>query len=64
MKIRITQDIVDDGADHHPARILARKGDVLNVIEATPDGYEVARNGLFRVSRSECEPIASPSNGS
>lgn len=61
MKIRITKDIWDDGADHHPARLLARRGDVLNVLETFAYGYEVARNGRFYVSQTECEQFASPS---
>lgn len=60
MKIRITKDIWDDGADHHPATLLAHKGDVLNVLETFTHGYEVARNGRFFVDRSECEQIPSP----
>ena len=55
--IRITKDIWDDGADHHPPRLLARRGEVLNVLETSERGYEVARNGCFYVERSECELI-------
>lgn len=64
MRIRITKDVWDDGADHHPPALLARSGAVLNVLECLPDGYEVARNGRFYVSKSECEPIASSSAAS
>lgn len=59
MMIRITEDVWDDGADHHPATLLARKGEVLNVLETFVHGYEVARNGRFFVSESECEVVAS-----
>lgn len=59
MKIRITKDVWDDGADHHPAVLLARKGEVLNVLETIGLGYEVARNGNFYVDQSECEVIGS-----
>lgn len=57
MMIRITKDVWDDGADHHPRQLLARAGETLNVLAIVGDRYEVARNGRFYVERSECEPI-------
>jgi hypothetical protein len=60
MKIRITKDVWDDGQDHHPPVLLARKGEVLNVLETSARGYEVARNGHFYVDQSECEVIGAP----
>ncbi len=61
MKIRITKHIWDDGQDHHPATLLASPGDVLNVLEASSTGYEIARNGRFHVNQDECEVISSSS---
>lgn len=58
--IRVTKDIWDDGADHHPPRLLASKGDVLNVLASHQDGYEVARDGRFDVGHDECEVIGAP----
>lgn len=64
VRIRITKDIWDDGADHHPAVLLARLGEVLNVLASHNGNYEVARNGRFIVRRSECELIDSlPNSG-
>jgi hypothetical protein len=57
--IRITKDVWDDGQDHHPPVLLARKGDVLNVLETCGLSYEVARNGHFYIEQSECEVIGS-----
>lgn len=63
MRIRITKDVWDDGAGHHPPLLLARKGEVLNVLEPCRLGYEVARNGNFYVDQSECEVIEAGSSG-
>jgi hypothetical protein len=60
LRIRITKDVWDDGADHHPPVLLARKGDVLNVLATVGLHYEVARNGRFYVDQSECEVIEPP----
>lgn len=63
MKVRLIKDIWDDGADHHPSGYIARKGEVLNVLESFNLGYEVAHDGRtmgFYVGHSECEPIVSP----
>ncbi len=58
--IRVTSYIWDYGDDHHPHALLARPGDVLNVLKSTADGYEVARHGNFLVFHHECEPISKP----
>lgn len=59
MKIRITKDIWDYGGDHHPPALLARKGEVLHVLNIRAGAYEIARNGIFYVEHSECEVIGS-----
>lgn len=61
-RIRLKEDIYDDGADHHPPGILARKGDVVEVREFLSVG--VAHRGAppgqaFIVRVGEHEPVES-----
>jgi hypothetical protein len=62
-RIRLKDDIYDDGADHHPPGIIAHKGDVLEVRElfsvgaahpgASPGKAFIVRVGEFEEIRPE-----------
>ena len=59
-RVRLTADIWDNGEDHHPPGIIARKGDIvivrrMRIIEVAHEGVE---NNAFVVTSSEFEPIS------
>lgn len=54
MMIRILKDIWSEETNQRAASLLARKGEVLNVMNTY---YEVARDGIFIVVQSDCEVV-------
>lgn len=63
-KVRLLEDVWDDGEDHHPPGYLARRGEVLIVRSIDPVGREYPlaishkeiTDNSFRVALSEVEP--------
>jgi len=58
-KVKLLNDIWDDGEDHHPPGYLAYKGDVLVVRATTEFGLNISHehvtNNAFRVDLKEVE---------
>jgi hypothetical protein len=61
MQVRLTQDIYDDGADHHPPQFMGYKGDIVWVHSTTPHLTTVSHNNFddvaFTIYPGEYEDI-------